>query len=49
MITKIAEDAGDIAVAADLGGDKMANAMDKVKGVDESVAQTFRDMRKKMS
>lgn len=49
MINKIAEDAGDIAVAADLGGDKMANAMDKVKGVDESVAQTFRDLRKKMS
>ena len=49
MIAKIAEDAGDIAVCSELGGDKMANAMDKIKGVDEGVAQTFREMEKKIS
>ena len=49
MIAKIAEDAGDIAICSELGGDKMANAMDKIKGVDEGVAQTFREMEKKIS
>ena len=49
MISKIAEDAGDIAICSELGGDKMANAMDKIKGVDEGVAQTFREMEKKIS
>lgn len=49
MITKIAEDAGDIAICSGLGGDKMANAADKINGVDESVAQTFRQMEKEIS
>ena len=49
MIAKIAEDAGDIAICSELGGDKMANAMDKIKGVDEGVAQTFREMERKIS
>ncbi|WP_256700876.1 hypothetical protein, partial [Actinomyces naeslundii] len=49
MITKIAEDAGDIAICSGLGGDKMANAVDKINGVDESVAQTFRQMEKEIS
>ena len=49
MLTKIAENAGDVAAASQLGGDKMANAIDKMQGVDESVAQTFREMKEKMS
>lgn len=49
MLTKIAEDAGNVAAASQLGGDKMANAIDKMQGVDESVAQTFREMKEKMS
>ena len=49
MITKIAEDAGDIAICSGLGGDKMANAANKINGVDESVAQTFRQMEKEIS
>ena len=49
MLTKIAEDAGDIAICSGLGGDKMANAADKINGVDESVAQTFRQMEKEIS
>ena len=49
MVTKIAEDAGDVAAASQLGGDKMASAIDRVRGVDESVAQTFREMKRKMS
>jgi len=48
-IIKIAKDAGYVALASKLGGDKMAGAIDKIKGVDESVAQTFRDMDKKVT
>ena len=48
MLTTIAEEAGDIAIASGLGGDKLGAAIDKVKGVDESVAQTFRSMAEGM-
>ncbi len=48
MLTTIAEEAGDIAIASGLGGDKLGAAIDKVKGVDESVAQTFRSMAEEM-
>lgn len=48
-IIKIAQDAGDVALASKLGRDKMAGAIDKIKGVDESVAQTFREMDKKVT
>lgn len=48
MIATIAEEAGDIAIASGLGGDKLGDAIDKVKGVDEGVAQTFRKMAEEM-
>jgi len=48
MLTTIAEEAGDIATASGLGGDKLGAAIDKVRGVDESVAQTFQSMAEEM-
>ena len=48
-IIKIAQDAGYVALASKLGGEKMAGAIDKIKGVDESGAQTFREMDKKVT
>ena len=48
-IIKIVQDAGYVALASKLGGEKMAGAIDKIKGVDESVAQTFREMDKKVT
>ena len=48
MLTTIAVEAGDIATASGLGGAKLGAAIDKVRGVDESVAQTFQSMAEEM-
>lgn len=44
MIAQLAEEAGTIAMAADLGAANMDKAVDLVSGVDESVAQEFKNM-----
>jgi len=44
MICKLAEDAGDVADASGVGGQKLNDATNALGGMDESVAQTFRDL-----
>jgi len=44
MICKLAEDAGDVANASGVGGRKLNDATNALGGMDESVAQTFRDL-----
>lgn len=44
MITQLAEEAGTIAMAAELGASNMDKAVDLVSGVDEGVAQEFKSM-----
>jgi hypothetical protein len=46
MICKIAEDAGDVANVSGVGGRKLNDATNALEGVDEGVAQTFRDLVK---
>ena len=46
MITKLANDACTLALASKLGGDKLGIAQAKLTETDESVAQTFLNMKK---
>lgn len=48
MITKLANDACTLALASKLGGDKLGIAQAKLTETDESVAQTFRSMKKEV-
>lgn len=46
MITKLANDACTLALASKLGGDKLGITQAKLTETDESVAQTFLNMKK---
>ncbi|MFC2780062.1 MULTISPECIES: hypothetical protein [Actinomyces] len=48
MITKLANDACTLALASKLGGDKLGIAQAKLTETDESVAQTFLNMKKEV-
>lgn len=48
MITKLANDACTLALASKLGGDKLGIAQTKLTETDESVAQTFFNMKKEV-
>ena len=48
MITKLANDACTLALASKLGGDKLGIAQTKLTETDESVAQTFLNMKKEV-
>lgn len=48
MISQLAQDAGTLALAAELGNTNMRNAVDLVTGADDDVAQVFRDMEEDM-
>ena len=48
MITKLANDAYTLALASKLGGDKLGIAQAKLTETDESVAQTFLNMKKEV-
>ncbi|MBE6474780.1 MAG: hypothetical protein E7Z94_02010 [Actinomyces ruminicola] len=48
MISQLAQDAGTLALAAELGNTNMKSAIDLVTGADDDVAQTFRDMEEDM-
>lgn len=48
MITKLANDACTLALASKLGGDKLGVAQTNLTETDESVAQTFRNMKKEV-
>ncbi|MBM6980376.1 MAG: hypothetical protein I3J03_11755 [Actinomyces succiniciruminis] len=48
MISQLAQDAGTLALAAELGYTNMKSAINLVSGADDDVAQTFRDMEEDM-
>ena len=48
MITKLANDTCTLALASKLGGDKLGIAQAKLTETDESVAQTFLNMKKEV-
>ncbi|WP_143218290.1 hypothetical protein [Actinomyces naeslundii] len=48
MMSKITEDADLISRAASIGGDKMTEATYRINGVDNDVAQEFRQLERKI-